>query len=494
MTILESMITESSPQNLPNADQILNAMLLASGDLLFIVDEDGTILDYKSGDTRDSPLEFLHQKIQNLLPVGAGLKIMDGFRGLREKNQIVQVEYSQPALVGKSWHESRLVPLNRRQAVVLMRDITKYKQSEEKIKTQLQQLAALRSIDLVITSSVDLNQTLTVILDHVRKNLNIDAASVLLLNPHSQVLEFAAGIGFKTSAMQHTRLSIGEGLAGYAVQRRGVVHIPDLKTRETGLQRSLEFSSENFIAYYAVPLIAKGQVLGVLEIFNRSALSADEDWADFLNTLAGQAAIAIDNAVMFKDLQRSNIDLTLAYDKTIDGWSRALDLRDKETEDHTHRVTELTLRLARRMGIADAELIHIRRGATLHDIGKVAMPDGILFKPGPLTEEEWAIMQRHPSIAAEMLKPISYLNPALPIPLHHHEKWDGSGYPDGLIGESIPLAARLFAFADVYDALTSDRPYRRAWLKKDALEHIRKHSGTHFDSAITPVFIEMMTE
>jgi putative nucleotidyltransferase with HDIG domain len=491
---LESMITELPPQNLPDADLILKAMLQAFGDLLFVVDEDGTILDHKSGDALDFPLKFLRQKIQDLLPVGAGLKIVNGFQDIHEKNQIVQVEYSQSTLAGKSWHESRLVPLSNRQAVVLMRDTTKYKQSEEKIKVQLEQLAALRSIDLVITSSVDLSQNLSVILDHVRKNLNIDAASVLLLNPHTQLLEFAAGIGFKTSAIQHTRLGIGEGLAGYAVQRRGVVHVPNLKNRKTGLLRSLEFNNENFIVYYAVPLIAKGQVLGVLEIFNRAALSADEDWMNFLNTLAGQAAIAIDSAVMFKDLQRSNIDLTLAYDKTIDGWSRALDLRDKETEDHTHRVTELTLRLARRMGLPDAELIHIRRGAKLHDIGKVAMPDDILFKPGPLTEAEWSVMQRHPLIAAEMLKPISYLDPALPIPRHHHEKWDGSGYPDGLTGESIPLAARLFAFADVYDALTSDRPYRRAWLKKDALDHIRKNSGTHFDSSITPVFMEMMTE
>jgi HD-GYP domain-containing protein (c-di-GMP phosphodiesterase class II) len=289
-------------------------------------------------------------------------------------------------------------------------------------------------------------------------------------------------------------LNIGEGLAGQAVQKRNIVHISNLKNRKTALLRSPDFSRENFITYYAIPLIAKGQVLGVLEIFHRSAFSADQDWMNFLNTLAGQAAIAIDNAVMFKDLQHSNADLTLAYDKTIDGWSRALDLRDKETEDHTRRVTELTLRLAQHMNIPEEELIHIRRGATLHDIGKVAMPDDILFKPAPLTVVEWSIMRRHPLIAAEIIKPISYLAPALPIPRYHHEKWDGSGYPDGLAGEAIPLAARLFAFADVYDALTSDRPYRCAWSQADALDHIRTNSATHFDPKITPVFIQMMAE
>jgi putative nucleotidyltransferase with HDIG domain len=428
------------------------------------------------------------------LPVEAGWKIIDGLHDLRERNKIIQVEYSLPTLAGKCWYESRLIPTSNRQVIIFIRDITKYKQSEEKIQIQLEQLAALRAIDLAITSGADLSQTLSMILDHVRKYLNIDAASMLLLNPHNQRLEFAAGVGFRTSAMQHTHLNIGEGLAGQAVQKRKIVHVPNLKNRKTGLLRSPDFSKENFVTYYAIPLIAKGQVLGVLEIFHRSTSSADQDWMNFLNTLAGQAAIAIDNAMMFKDLQHSNADLTLAYDKTIDGWSRALDLRDKETEDHTRRVTELTLRLAQQMDIPDEELIHIRRGATLHDIGKVAMPDDILFKPAPLTAEEWTIMRRHPQIAAEILQPISYLAPALPIPRFHHEKWDGSGYPDGLAGEAIPLAARLFAFADVYDALTSDRPYRCAWPQTDALEHIRKNSGIHFDPKIAPVFIQMMAE
>ena len=491
------MITELSLQSLPDSDQRLEAMLQAFGDLMFIVNEEGMILEHRVGNVfqlHERPSRMLHRKIQDLLPVEAGWKIIDGLHQLREKNKIIQVEYSLPTLAGKSWYESRLIPAENRQVIVFIRDITKYKLSEEKIKIQLEQLDALRAIDLSITSGADLSQTLSEILDHVRKYLNIDAASVLLLNPHNQRLEFAAGVGFRTPAMQHTHLNIGEGLAGQAAQKRKIVHVPNLKNRKTGLLRSPDFSRENFITYYAIPLTAKGQVLGVLEIFHRFALSADQDWMNFLNTLAGQAAIAIDNAMMFKDLQHSNVELTLAYDKTIDGWSRALDLRDKETEDHTRRVTELTLRLAQRMNIPGEELIHLRRGSTLHDIGKVAIPDHILFKPSPLTKEEWTVMRRHPLIAAEMLKPISYLTPALPIPRHHHEKWDGCGYPDGLAREAIPLAARLFAFADVYDALTSDRPYRPAWSQVEALEYVTKNSGIHFDPKIAPVFIRMMTE
>jgi putative nucleotidyltransferase with HDIG domain len=192
--------------------------------------------------------------------------------------------------------------------------------------------------------------------------------------------------------------------------------------------------------------------------------------------------------------QSFNSELTQAYDKTIEGWTRALYLRDHETEDHTRRVTEMTLNLAHRMNIPDYELIHIRRGATLHDIGKVAIPDHILFKPGPLTEKEWVKMRSHPLIAVEILKSILYLAPALPIPRSHHEKWDGSGYPDGLAGEDIPLVARMFAFADVFDALTSDRPYRQAWPQAEALDYIRENSGTHFDPKIAPVFIGMLQQ
>jgi HD-GYP domain-containing protein (c-di-GMP phosphodiesterase class II) len=497
MILLDGMITDLSLQSLPDSDQRLEAMLQAFGDLMFIINEDGMILEHALGNPfqiTDRRTGDLHQKIQDLLPVEAGWKITDGLHQLREKNKTVQVEYSLPTITGRSWYESRLIPMRNKQVIVFIRDITKYKQSEEKIKIQMEQLDALRAIDLSITSGADLSQTLSEILSHVRKYLNIDAASVLLLNPHNQRLEFAAGDGFRTPAMQHTHLSIGEGLAGQAVQKRKIVHISNLKNRKTSFLRSPDFGKENFVTYYAIPLIAKGQALGVLEIFHRFILSASQDWMNFLNTLAGQAAIAIDNAMMFKDLQHSNIELTLAYDKTIDGWSRALDLRDKETEYHTRRVTELTLRLAQRMDIPDAELIHIRRGSTLHDIGKVAIPDQILFKPAPLTGEEWMTMRRHPLIAAEILKPISYLTPALPIPRSHHEKWDGSGYPDGLAGETIPLAARLFTFADVYDALTSDRPYRPAWSQAESLEYIDKNAGSHFDPKIVPVFIRMLKE
>jgi putative two-component system response regulator len=191
-------------------------------------------------------------------------------------------------------------------------------------------------------------------------------------------------------------------------------------------------------------------------------------------------------------LQEAHSQLVGAYEATIEGWSRAMDLRDRETEGHSQRVTEMTLRLAMAQGMDTQELIHIRRGALLHDMGKLGIPDSVLHKPDTFTDEEWAIMRRHPQLAYDMLYPVEYLRPALDIPYCHHEKWDGSGYPRGLKGDEIPLGARLFAVIDVWDALTSDRPYRRAWTNENALAYIKEQSGKHFDPEIVDLFFKVI--
>lgn len=189
-------------------------------------------------------------------------------------------------------------------------------------------------------------------------------------------------------------------------------------------------------------------------------------------------------------LEKANAELVAAYDATILGWSRAMDLRDRETEGHSQRVAEHTVQLAQAMGLSEQELIHIRRGALLHDMGKLGIPDSILHKPEKLTDEEWDIMHQHPQLAYDMLSSIEYLRPALDIPYCHHEKWDGSGYPHKLRGEHIPLAARIFAIVDVWDALTSERPYRPAWSKADAHAYIREQSGNHFEPRVVDLFLK----
>jgi len=253
-------------------------------------------------------------------------------------------------------------------------------------------------------------------------------------------------------------------------------------------------SQEGFVAYAGIPLVAKGYVKGVLEVFHRSALHPDEEWERFAEALAQQAAIAIENASLLEDLQHSNLELSRAYDTTLEGWSRALDLRDRETEGHSERVTDLAMRLAREAGLRGEEILHVRRGSLLHDIGKMGIPDGILLKPGPLTEEEWTIMRRHPEHAYAVLSPIRYLRPAIDIPYCHHEKWDGSGYPQGLNASRIPLSARIMALADVYDALRSTRVYKAAFPHPECVRTIIAQRGMHFDPAIVDVFLARETE
>jgi HD-GYP domain-containing protein (c-di-GMP phosphodiesterase class II) len=255
------------------------------------------------------------------------------------------------------------------------------------------------------------------------------------------------------------------------------------------MQATGDFSREGFISYFGVPLIAKGQVKGVMEIYQRDILDLEPEATTFLEMLASQAAIAIDNTELFYNLQSSNAELVLAYDGTLAGWASAQELRDKEIEGHTRRAADLTTRLARAVGMSEGELMHIHRGALLHDIGKMGIPESVVLKPGPLTEDEWAIMRKHPEHGFKMLAPISYLQPALEIPYSHHERWDGSGYPRGLKGDQIPLAARVFAVVDVWDALTSDRPYRPAWTEEETRAYLRQQAGILFEPRIVEIFL-----
>ena len=370
---------------------------------------------------------------------------------------------------------------------IVVRDITERHQAEARARRQIERLAALRTIDNTITSSLDLNVTLKVILDQVVEHLQIDASAILLRKPYTQILEYATTRGLRKETFARQSLHVGEGCAGMVALQRGLLRLPSQDAGDgAGLQPPLGAA---FPTYFGVPLILKGQVEGVLELFHRDTLDPDAEWFHFLDTLAGQAAVAIDHATLLQSMQRSNVELVRAYDTTLEGWARALELRDKETEGHAQRVTDLTVQLARHLGIGEAELVHIRRGALLHDIGKMGIPDSILLKPGPLTDEEWAIMRQHPTFAYDLLAPVAYLRMALDIPYCHHEKWDGTGYPRGLKGEQIPLAARIFTVVDIWDALRFDRPYRKGWPEDRVREHIRSLAGTHLDPQIIDAFL-----
>ncbi len=378
-----------------------------------------------------------------------------------------------------------------RSVIGTLMDVTDRRRSEAEIDRQFRRLNALRAIDMAITASLDPRVTFNVLLDQAVSQLEVDAAAILYYDPHTRTLNYAAGRGFLTDALQHTTLRIGEGFAGRAAQDRTVIQIKDLTTSGGDFSRSPHLQEEAFVSYFAVPLVSKGSVQGVLEIFHREPLDPAQEWLDFLEALAGQAAIAIDNAQMFDALHRSNQDLVEAYDTTLEGWSKALELRDRETQGHTRRVTEVTLRLAQVVGIERSDLLHVRRGALLHDIGKMGIPDEILRKPGPLSDEEWSVMRKHPVYAYDLLSPIEFLRPALAIPYCHHEKWDGTGYPRQLMGTSIPISARVFAVVDVWDALRSDRPYRPAWEEQRVRSFLLEQKNKHFDPEVVDAFLDL---
>lgn len=361
----------------------------------------------------------------------------------------------------------------------------------DETRARVQQLQALHTIDAALTTSFDLQLILEIHLDAVLRELHVDAADILLFDATLQHLTFAAARGFRSPRRPTQPFWLDDLQAGSVVRERRLMQIPSLENAPAA-RFALSDLTHEFIAYMGVPLVTKGQVRGVLEIFSRAPFRADGGWLDFLDTLAGQAALAIDNITLHNDLQRKNHELALAYDATIEGWSRALDLRDKETEGHTQRVTEMTLRLAPKMGIPENELVFIKWGALLHDIGKMAIPDAILHKQGPLSPDEWQVMKQHPQHARDLLAPITYLRPAIEIPFCHHERWDGSGYPSGLQGEAIPLAARVFAVVDVWDALLSSRPYRDAWEPQRVLDYLRDKSGVEFDPHVVQTFLEML--
>ncbi|MHB8763255.1 MAG: HD domain-containing phosphohydrolase, partial [Deferrisomatales bacterium] len=480
---------ERAEAGLRRREALYRTLVESAADLVFIADRDERLQYLNPAGARHLGGDvdgLVGRSLREVLPAGAYDAHARHLAAALAADRPVGFEAAFDAPEPTRWFDATLTPLKGPEggaAAVLgvEREITDRKRTEADLELQVRRLAALRTVDAALTASLDLTLTLDVVLSHVTSALGVDAACVLLLSGHAPMLEYAAGKGFRSPAVTRTSLRLGEGYAGRAALERTRVQVPDIsKLRGPFLPFGL-LEKEAVGAYFGVPLVAKGQVKGVLEIFHRAPLDPDPAWLEFLEALATDAAIAIDNVTLFDDLQRANTELILAYDATLEGWGRALELRDEETEGHTQRVTAMAVRLAQAMGLAEAELVHLRRGSFLHDIGKIGIPDRILLKAEPLTDEEWAVMRTHPTYAFRLLQPVRYLRPALDIPYCHHEHWDGSGYPRGLAGEQIPLAARIFAVVDVWDALRSHRSYHEEWPAERVREHLRSLSGTQHD-------------
>ena len=446
----------------------------------------------RMGYTRD---ELLQMSFRDINPPGFSVQNRGLLEQLIQEGQLL-VSANHRARDGRNIpvevNSRTFLICEQRNVISVARDISERVKADEKISSQIARLSALRAIDQSILSAKDLNQTLDILLEKTMQTLGVDAANFLLYDAKNQTLKIAAGRGIQREPAWPAGTPVKFVRSDEIDFTPKIEFIADLSQHPDRLEESLKQTGEAFTSYLGIPLEAKGELKGMLQLYHRTRLEPNLDWFDFLRALSDQAAIAIDNAQLFQALIQSNEELTAAYHKTIEGWARALDLRDQETEGHSRRVTELTDQLSKQIGVEEDKRMYLKWGALLHDIGKVGVPDEILFKPGPLNEKEWEIMRNHPLYAADLLLAIDFLHPAVEIPYCHHEKWDGTGYPQGLRGEDIPLGARIFAVVDVWDALTSDRPYRPAWPREKAVAYIREQAGKHFDPDIAAVFLKFL--
>jgi len=368
---------------------------------------------------------------------------------------------------------------------------------EHERRNRAAMMNALHTVARVLRLAETRDQALPMLLHEALAAVGTDAGAIWLHRPDQDDLQVAVARGW-FRLFQDSPLKPGDGIIGtvFASGRRYTTTFADDRHHRPSAVPHVPVGW----AGVCVPIRTSSATVGTLAVCVPAPRRINAEHVTLIEALAEMAGATL-HRLQLRDetvqqvgrLDELRRDLAVAYDTTIAGWSRALDLRDNDTEGHTQRVAEMTVRLARAVGIGDADLVHVRRGALLHDIGKICVPDRILLKPGPLTDEEWTIMRLHPKVAYDMLLPISHLRQALDIPYCHHEKWDGTGYPRGLKGTDIPLAARVFAVVDVWDALRSDRPYRAAWSAGQALEHIQSLAGTHFDPDVVRVFLDDRT-
>jgi putative nucleotidyltransferase with HDIG domain len=359
------------------------------------------------------------------------------------------------------------------------------------------ELSTLLKVSRSLASTMDLTEVLQIAIESAVDMLGLDTGAIYTLEENGTLRLGATSPPLPPqlplealSAKLEDHPHINE-----AVRTRTPVYLPDVGAVSLTQAEKNIVDLRGLVSILYFPLLLKESAIGVFilgTIHNKRQFSSTE--IDLSYVLAFQVSLAIANAQLYKKAQDAIAELTRAYDATLAGWSQVLDMRDHVTDEHTHRVADLTVALAARMGIPASELALIRRGALLHDIGKMALPDAILQKPEPLSAEEMEIMKTHPEKAFQILSQIDYLLPAIEIPYCHHERWDGTGYPRRLKGEEIPLAARIFAVVDVYDALTSDRPYRKGWTKEQALAYLREQSGKHFFPEAVEAFSKLVEE
>lgn len=414
--------------------------------------------------------------------------VLDVVSGLRSNGD----EFPMEAYISQSVvHEQKYF-------TVILQDVTERRHAEEALLRRASELESLVELSTSLRAASTVAEMIPIAIREAAKVVRAANGSIFLMEQASGELVSRGWYSAETDSFiqvgeeKATRHTLYEGVTGY-VARTGQIfstdhmHEDPLPVFVAGENERLQGMNSGI----SLPLRAHDSIVGVLHVALREKRSFTDTEISLLTAIAEMVGNALQRAALIEKTLLQTEELAAAYDNTLAGWARALELRDELTEGHTRRVTALTIRLAQAMGIPPAEIVQIQRGAILHDIGKMGIPDEILLKRGPLTLEESVVMRRHPQSAFDMLYPIAFLRPALEIPYCHHEKWDGTGYPRGLKGDEIPLAARIFAVADVWDAITSDRPYRAAWPRQKALDYMRSESGQYFDPHILETFFSL---
>ncbi len=492
-TLLSRM---QAQRELAGREAMLRIVTDQGSDLLSILDAQGVITyqSAASGELIGYPAEFLIGRPYDgavhradLPRVRAALERLQrepggtvnlSFRIRHARGQLVWMEANARNLL----HEPHV-----RGIVIHMRDVSAAQATQRHLERRVQDLTLMHDTVQQLQLGRTAAQVAERLVNLIQTRLAYPYVQVGRVLPDRSVATVAREAASRDEPLRS--LPPGAGLIGACVQTGKTVYVPDVHAEPRYVARHAEVRSE-----VIVPVRVNGQLWGVLNVESPQPGAFDPSDIQALETVAAQAGSVLANVELLDDLRRSRDELRAAYDETLAGWARALDLRDRETEGHSQRVTDLTVALARRLGVPEGDLVHVWRGALLHDIGKVGIPDAILHKPGPLTDDEWRVMQLHPQMAFDVLQPVAFLHPALDIPYAHHEHWNGRGYPRGLRGPEIPFAARIFSVVDVWDALRSDRPYRAAWSEERASAHLEAQAGQQFDPQVVRAFLDLLRE
>jgi PAS domain S-box-containing protein len=490
---------KAAEEKLRQHEALLNGILQGTRDGYLLIDAEGKILEVNRAYAElvgYPPEELIGKTILDLEALQTPEEIGATLATIRQKGSayfetchrhqngtLIEVEVSVTHL---SEHGGKMVTFVRdiRERTVMQIALH---QAKDHLERQLEEMTLLRNIDLAIASHQERQAMVEALVEQFVHLKGISGCCLLARGGEKDFWFVQAALPKKFDCQPEKLRDWLPVDLDRLVQEEQPLFVQPNRSSKSSLPPLLA----NCTAVALLPLTQHGQFLGILVLFSDQAQVFDAEWQDFARAITMQTAIALENVHLYETLSRQHQALLEAYQATLAAWSRTLEIRDKDTEGHTQRVVELGLKLARFFNLTEEELDRFRRGAMLHDIGKIRVPDAILLKPGQLDDKEWEIMRQHPLYAREMVQGIRILEEALEIPLYHHERWDGSGYPYGLKGKEIPLWARIFAVIDVWDALISDRPYRPAWTREVARDYIANQAGRQFDPQVVEAFLKL---